>query len=341
MKPVKKVKYVGFGSYFHPSTFFLTKILFEKFNLIESDEPDYVICSTFGHPYEYCKYDAIRIFYSGENFAPDFNLVDYAIGSDNIIFGDRYFRHSDAFNIELSNLKRGMAHEELLAKEYFANFIVGHESEFNLRGDFFKLLSSTYKRVESVGSFLNNMPDGQSVTRVEKDSFVKRCKFTICFESTQYLDFTTEKIVDAFLGNTIPIYLGNPNIYEIFNPEAFINVKDRSDFERAIKLIKYLDENDEEYLKMMSQPVYIKDTLVDEQMSKLRDFLFKIFDQPLETARRRSVVYLPKSYDKMLYSKFNEKTHRKRHVISNLKSKVAELFPELYRRHHVKKYGMK
>ena len=341
MKPVKKIKYMGFWSDFAPQRFFINKILEEKYTLVECDDPDYIICSAFGKPYCYCKTNAIRLFYSGENFAPDFNLVDYAIGSDNIIFGDRYFRHSDAFNIELSNLKRGMTHEELQAKEYFANFIVGHESEFNLRGDFFKLLSSTYRRVESAGSFLNNMSDGQSVTRVEKDSFVRRCKFTICFESTQYLDFTTEKIVDAFLGNTIPIYLGNPNICEIFNSEAFINVRSRSDFNRAIELIKYLDQNDEEYLNMISQPVYINDTLVEKQMSELKKFLFNIFDQPTEKAIRRSRVYMPKSYDDMLYGMFNSTISKQKNLLPLIKSKLAEMFPDLYRKHHVKKYGLK
>lgn len=341
MKPVKKIKYVGFWYDFIPENFFITKILSEKYDLVESEDPDYVICSAFGKPYCYCKYDAVRIFYSGENFAPDFNLVDYAIGSDNIIFGDRYVRFSDAFNPELSSKKRGISLEEFHKKKYFANFIVGHESEFNLRGDFFKLLSSKYRRVESAGSFLNNMPDGKSVSRLEKDEFVKQCKFTLCFESTQYLDFTTEKIVDAFKGDTIPVYLGNPNICDIFNPNAFIHVTGRSDFDRAIEQIKYLDQNDEAYLDMIRQPIYQRESLVDEEISKLRDFLYNIFDQPLESAGRRTKVYMPKKYENWLYDKFNGSRTKKISIKSIIKSKFAALFPELYRKHHVKKYGLK
>ena len=341
MKPIKKIKYLGFWPDLNKKSFCISNILYEKYDLVESDDPDYVICSAFGKPYCYCKYDGVRIFYSGENFAPDFNLVDYAIGSDNITFGDRYIRFSDAFSPELSHKKRGITLEDLKQKKYFANFVVGHESEHNLRGDFFKLLSSTYKRVESAGSFLNNMPDGKSVSRLEKDGFVKQCKFTLCFESTQYPDFTTEKIVDAFKGNTIPVYLGNPNICDIFNPDAFIHVTGRDDFNRAIEQIKYLDQNDEAYLEMLSQPIYVRESLVDEEINKLRDFLFNIFDQPLESAGRRTKVYMPKAYETWLYDKFNGTLVNRKSIKNLIKSKFAAVFPELYRKYQVKKYGLK
>lgn len=341
MKPIKKVKFVGFWYDFVPENFFITQILSERYELVESDDPDFVICSAFATPYSYCKYDAVRIFYSGENFAPDFNLVDYAIGSDNITFGDRYIRFSDAFNPELARKDRAFTVDDLQKKEYFANFIVGHESEFNLRGDFFKILSSVYKRVESAGSFLNNMPDAQSVTRAEKDNFVRKCKFTLCFESTQYPDFTTEKIVDAFKGDTIPVYLGNPNISQIFNSKAFINVKSREDFDKAIERIKELDQNDDAFIEMMRQPVYARPTLVDEEILNLQKFLYNIFDQPLESAGRRTKVYMPKAYNDMLYDRFNGSGKQKKSLKVMIKSKLAELFPEWYKKHRAKKYGLK
>lgn len=34
----------------------------------------------------------MKIFYVGENFTPDFNLCDYAIGFDIMEFNDRYLR---------------------------------------------------------------------------------------------------------------------------------------------------------------------------------------------------------------------------------------------------------
>ena len=99
---------------------------------------------------------------------------------------------------------RETAEALLKQKEYFANFIAGHESEFNIRGDFFKKLCG-YKRVESPGSYLNNMPDGKVVSfeNESKVDFQRKCKFTLCFESTNHYGFVTEKIMDAFYADTV------------------------------------------------------------------------------------------------------------------------------------------
>lgn len=35
------------------------------------------------------KYDCIKIFFTGEEQSPDFNIADYAVGYDDIRFGDR------------------------------------------------------------------------------------------------------------------------------------------------------------------------------------------------------------------------------------------------------------
>ena len=58
-----------------------------------SDDPDYVICDVGGaERYGYCKYPQVRIMYSGENYIPDFNLIDYSICPYPIQFGDRNFQ---------------------------------------------------------------------------------------------------------------------------------------------------------------------------------------------------------------------------------------------------------
>ena len=52
------------------------------------DNPDYILCSHFGK--EYRHYDCTRILVSGENQRPDFNLYDYAVGSDWMTYEDRF-----------------------------------------------------------------------------------------------------------------------------------------------------------------------------------------------------------------------------------------------------------
>lgn len=327
-KPIKKVKFIGMGC--DLNHFFLTDILREKYELVECDDPDYIICSSFSKiPYEFCNTPQVRFFYSGENYCPDFNLVDYAIGSDDITFGDRYFRHSDSQSLLLEQKDRNYGPELLAGKDRFANFISGHESEYSIRGDFFKKLCE-YKRVDSMGTYLNNMPDGHAIRRADKFAEQSRCKFTLCFESTAYRDFCTEKLVDAFLADTIPIYYGDPNVGKTFNTKAFINCADYASYEDILARIKELDEDDEAYLAMMREPIYNDPGCITRHYDELRTFIYHIFDQPLEDAYRRSRVYLPKHYDDMLYRVFRERRKKPRRPF---KTVLAQTFKPLYRKY--------
>lgn len=304
MKTIK-IKILGFWKDFdktiHKQHFF--KILKKNYNIEFSDNPDYVICSVFGPRYEYCKYDCVRIMYVGENYIPDFNLVDYGISNYPLVFQDRAFYfpfcidefgHCQSLEIKDRNYPDTILNE----KPYFANFIAGHESEGGIRGNFFKKLCE-YKRVESCGSYLNNMPDGQTVQWINdsKRQFQSKCKFTLCFESTKHEGFVTEKIVDAFYADTIPIYYGSDNVKDIFNEKAFINCADYSDYESVLNKIKELDEDDKKYLEMLRQPIFNNPSFPSDKLSELEEYVKHIFDQPLEKAGRRSKVYSAKAFD--------------------------------------------
>lgn len=271
------------------------------------DDPDYLVCDFSGDdPYSYCGTPQVRIMYSGENVIPDFNLVDYSISSYPIQFGDRHFQlpacvwprsHWHALPVKDRNYTR----EFLKEKVYFANFISSHESEYNIRGDFFKKLCE-YKRVESPGSYLNNMPNGERVNWLSdsKTEFQRKCKFTLCFESTMHYGFVTEKIMDAFYADTIPVYYGSPTVTDIFNKDAFINIADFESFDAAIEKIKELDQDDEKYLEMLRQPILVEPEYPQKLEEDLKRYICHIFDQPLEKAYRRSRVYRPKFCDDYL-----------------------------------------
>ena len=299
MKKSIRIKLVGFWENFNPDNNIIFQIIKRHFNVeYVDDDPDYIFCSCIGNYeyYEYCKYPQIRIMYSGENYIPDFNLIDYAISSYPVIFLDRHFRLPEfvqgrtQLSLNLEKKEKSYDKSFLSKKEYFANFICSHESEFNIRGDFFKKLSE-YKRIESCGTYLNNMENGFVVNQNEKLQFQKKCKFTLCFESTSHDGFITEKIIDAFAADTIPVYYGSRDIDTIFNKEAFINCLDYDNFDQVIAKIIELDNDDEKYLKMLNKPVFVKSNYVSETLQGLEEFLFNIFNQSKKVAFRRSLVY--------------------------------------------------
>ena len=272
-----------------------------------TDDADYIICDVLGEDhYEYCRYPQVRIFESGENVTPDFNLVDYAISRYPISFGDRNFYLPGCttpghYWHALARKDRNYPEEFLKEKIYFANLIAGHDSEHNMRSTFFEKLNA-YKRVESPGTFLNNMPGGKTVNWLDdsKANFQRQSKFTICFESTAHEGFITEKITDAFFSDTIPIFFGSSNITEFFNKDAFINVSDYESLDAVVEKIKELDQDDEKYLAMLRQPVLVDPDMPRRLDEELEAYILHIFEQPLEKAYRRCRVYYPKWQDEFL-----------------------------------------
>ena len=92
MKTVK-IKFVGkYAEDLQPKdnaiTYYLQK---NGYDVQISDDADYIICDVFDPKYDYCKYPQIRIFECGENYVPDFNLIDYAVCRYPVSFGDRCF----------------------------------------------------------------------------------------------------------------------------------------------------------------------------------------------------------------------------------------------------------
>lgn len=308
MRKTINLKFVGLSStpYIkeHLLWHVLRDILSQRYEIKLSDDPQWVICSLFGSTfYEYTQYECPRIFYCTENLIPDFNIVDYAISHSRVDFEGRNFyyplclhndlrRYGKPENYAQSLAERKLSPEDtniLKNKDLFCNFIYGFESENRIRETFFENLSTKYKTVTSAGTNLNNMPDGRIIRMTEKSEFQRRCKFTIAFESTRQSGFCTEKILDAYYANTIPIYYGDPFVTEIFNPQSFINVSDYESFDEVIEVIRKLDSDDEAYMKMLTAPVFNDPELPKRRYDELCAFLYGIFDQEPSKAYRRSI----------------------------------------------------
>lgn len=283
----------------------LYKTLNKHYDIVMSDKPDYVICNVF-NLYEYCKYkDSVRIMYTGENYVPDFNLIDYAISSYPLDFFDRNFYLPQSlwgYDGERKKIENGRGHftiDFVKSKTRFANFIASYDSENQCRGDFFKKLTAI-KKVDSAGIWLNNTGIYVNFLDNSKTDFQRTCKFSLCFESTCNAGFNTEKIMDAFYADTVPIYYGDPYISSVFNPKAFINVADFANFDEAIAYILEIDSDDEKYLHMLNQPIFNQENYISNAYQGAEEFLVHIFEQPLEKAYRRSRAFWPLGHDEFL-----------------------------------------
>ena len=294
MKKIK-VAFSDFWDIFDPNDNFIMDALKANFEVEISDDPDFVFCSIFGR--RYLKYDCVRIYYTGENLTPDFNLVDYGMGFGDISFYDRYLRlpHYVLYPraCELALKKPSMSDGELL-KRGFCNYVISNAVSCTERGQMIEKLEA-YKPLASGGRYHNNV-GGPVADKIE---FSKGYKFSIAFENSSSRGYTTEKIMESFASDTVPIYWGNPDIAQEFDPGSFINCHDFDSFDDVVEYVKKIDNDDELYLKMVRTPI-LGDGLMAEKClddNYIADFLYKICSQEPRDAIRRNRIYQGQYYE--------------------------------------------
>jgi len=290
-----KVKFVDFWPNFDNDNVFLP-ILQKYYDVEISDTPDYIFGSLLGD--SYLDYDCVRIFYTGENICPDFNLYDYSIDYEYMDFGDRHFRYPNymMWNEAFSGMmKKHLATEaDIAGKDGFCSFVYSNGMGNPARTDFFHLLSQ-YKRVDAGGRLLNNIgvPDGVK----DKLAFQSSHKFAIAFENSSHPGYTTEKLAEAFAAKTVPIYWGDPLVGKVFDERAFINCHRYGSFEEVAEAVKQVDGDDALYRRMLKTPALLdREYSQKETYGRLELFLRNIFDQPLEAAFRRNREMWGKHY---------------------------------------------
>lgn len=295
-----KIKFVGFWPEFDEKNNFIIDCIKEKYQVILSENPEYVISSCFSE--EHLKYNCVKIFYTGENICPDFNAFDYAIGYEYLKYEDRYIRFPNylipevyASDYELMLNKHNVDNNILEKKKDFCSFVVSKGNGYvdAAREELFRELSK-YKKVNSGGRYLNNIgfPNGVS----DKLDFQKKHKFVIASENSSHSGYTTEKIVQAFAAQAIPIYWGNPNVGKVFNEEAFINCHKFSSFTDVVEQVKKIDEDDMLYLEMLRSPALHNMKRQEEHNTELGLFLDNIFKQDITKAYRRDYAGYGKKY---------------------------------------------
>lgn len=275
MKSKIKLDFSDFWQGFNKTDNYFYNLISEDYDIEISDNPDYLIYSLFGNNHR--NYSCIKIFFSGENIGPNFRDCNYSMCFD-YLEDERHYRLPlyvlyDGY-YDLVNKKV----DESLFERKFCNFIVSNGNN-NIRNEFFKKLSK-YKKVDSGGRFLNNI--GKAVDN--KLEFQREYKFSIAFENNAYrntrLGYTTEKIMEPMRVNSIPIYWGNDWVDRDFNKKSFVNYYDFKNEDEMIEYIIYLDNNKDEYMKILNKPWFVNNEIPEtNKKENIKSFLYKIFEK--------------------------------------------------------------
>lgn len=78
----------------------------------------------------------------------------------------------------------------------------------------------------------------------DKHDVLSRYKFTIAYENTAYPGYVTEKIIDAIVASSVPVYLGAPDIVEQLPAETFIDARAFSSPEAVAAYLEQMTESE-------------------------------------------------------------------------------------------------
>ena len=269
--------------------------------VIDEKNPDYIIatdksfltykaCNKLRDYFSHSK-KSIFIFFTIECFEADLNLFDYVVTlNSDLRCGDRAaYNITYIHDIGDNTLTREDARKILENAPKFCNFIYSHEQE--TRDSLFHMLSR-YKRVDSLGNHLNN-------TGIHSERYAKNWyqdsinlktgyKFSLAMENSAYKGYTTEKIISSLQAHTVPIYWGDPAVTELINPKAFINCADYDSFDEVIERVKEIDNDDEKWLDMVTQPWQTEEQKAKtlQIINEYYKFMHNIFYQDIKKAHR-------------------------------------------------------
>lgn len=216
------------------------------FNFVDSEDPDFIIFGPYGNNIP-VKGKYQRIGYFCENIIPDLSICEWAFGvpKEQEVNHPKYKRiqwHGFEPSRLIKHLSDNDIDKIINEKSKFCNFVYSNPVPY--REEFFKQLSK-YKKVDAPSTSMNNMKSIDSQFSGDfwdqKRQFLNQYKFTIAFENYAYPGYQTEKLYDAMLVNSLPIYCGDDFVDEIFNKNSFVNFAD------------YVDDKKGKFLKKIEQ----------------------------------------------------------------------------------------
>lgn len=250
-------------------------------------EADFLITDTFDYVYE--QFDGVRIMYTGENHPADLRFFDYCLTHD-VRENDRclyfpYWLQVTVFSQDdcrqLITPRTPITADEL--KEQCRDFLafVSYNTAAKRRVKMVKSFMK-HKHVSCGGALWNNT--GGRVK--DKIAFQKKHLFSVAYENEASPGYQTEKIVDAFLARSIPVYWGNVHVESIFNPKAFIHERSFRSMDEMVEHVLALSEDYERMAAMLNEPVLNDPNILEESEKKLYAFFEKIFQRGPQAIQR-------------------------------------------------------
>jgi hypothetical protein len=217
-------------------------------------DADLCFFSSFGDSHQSFVGPKVQVI--GENRRPDFRQADFAIGYDRSL-DERFLRYPLwAWDVDTSGLLRPFGENGKADPAEFCAF-VSTNPDNPVRNALFEQLSR-HRFVHAGGPVFNNSPGpvaprSSGSWRTSKIDYLADFRFTIAAENGSYPGYTTEKLVDAFLAGSVPVYWGDPLVDCDFNARAFLNYDDHGSVSRTVQAVVELNDDAPAWQRMRSE----------------------------------------------------------------------------------------
>lgn len=268
----------------------------QRFDLQICDQPDFLFFGAYGH--EHRLHSGFRILLSWEQIEPDYRVCDYSVSGLRI--NDP--RHLQLPYYVLFSRAEPLVRtpdekpEQILAsKRKFCSILLGKRCRTSPREAFLRRFLQRHP-VDSAGRYLNNVGAPVPGGTEGKIAFLRDYKFNLAFENQALPGWTTEKIVEPMAARCVPVYWGNPDIAQEFNPRSFLNYADFPSEDALIDRLLELDRDDARYLEYLRQPYFhhnVPNAFFDP--GRVIAFFERVFNDPgvpvAQRYRRRSYFF--------------------------------------------------
>ena len=293
-------------------------MLYDKV-VLDDKNPDFVILDPFSN--EWLKYDCARIFIATEHWFPSTFFSDIMITNRKSKKNDLYYR-STFFSQELLGFKNGKYKiPKDNFKKQFCCFIYSNKY-CKTRNDFFdKMYKRFGNKFHSWGKYKRNieklkMPYGTINSNMSPISIMRGYKFSICFENSSRYEAFSEKVPNALLAHSLPIYWGSDSIYKYVKKGTFINAKDFKNFDELIDYIEKVDNDDELYNSYMLDDPFVDSEFIQNQLD-LKKFS-KLLENKIQNTNSKKPFWQTGRVAKILF-KFLYFMYRKYWKFKSLK----------------------
>lgn len=294
------IAFTNFWPGFEPRSFFPAFV--QSFFDLAQGEADVVVFSCFtGRKIDVPhippgKY--VRVFYTGENVRPDFSGCDFAMTFSHDEDPARHVRIPNYVSrlaqqgIDLMPFLKARTDAEVDAlvasKRAFCAYI--QKKGVPIREQFVRALGG-YKHVDCLGPHLNNA--GFLLPMDEKHTRLRDYKFTVAFENSSSPGYVTEKAIDAYVGGSVPLYWGDPQVGRMLNPASMLVMQgDSGSIDEFVRRVADVDRDEDVYRALLKEPLFKPEALADHlDGSALRTFFAAVAKSVPRFMRRDGPVW--------------------------------------------------